>query len=320
MASPDEKREIEDLHDLFGHSEVPRGTFLKFSVAKHNREIADRGRQEREERQRLLEERAEEQHRRIQRLRAKRGERDREAVDRLHQQNRENAQRIKMEEQQWEAQVMQERMELKRQVHERGSADFHNARLAEKEAREDQERRDKATADHQAYLKRMREANDAKKRAREANAGRMLQEVEQAHSNSKAKLSQMKNSLADKAKEDKRAWREQLERNRQEALERARANRRHAEEVRERARAKREEQTKNRQNEGNRMQRAMDEEANRAKTEMTNYKKQLRAERYKSRYINADEEQEMLNEQSTQGFLKLYGHGMPKGHTSSQIQ
>ena len=307
-----EQKEIDDLHELFGHSEVPRGTFLKFSVAKHNREIADKGRQEREERQRLLEERAEEQRRRIERLREVRGERDQEAVARLHKQNHENAQAIKKEEAEWEAQVMQSKLELKRQVKERGSADFHNQRLAQKEAELDQARRDKATREHNEYLKRMRAANDAKKRSREANAGKMLQEVEEAHANSKAKLATMKNTLADQAKADKRAWREELEKNRQEALERAQANRRHAEEVRARAKANREKQTANRIAEGNRMEKKMDAEAQEAKTKLTNYKRQLRQGVYKSQYITPAEEEEMLKEPSTQGFLRLYGHGMPK--------
>ena len=52
--------ELDDLHALFGHSDVPRGMFLKFQVSKHNRDIADKGRQEKEDRQRLLQERQEE--------------------------------------------------------------------------------------------------------------------------------------------------------------------------------------------------------------------------------------------------------------------
>ena len=54
MATPEEKAEIDDLHALFGHSDVPKGMFLKFEVSKMNRKIADKGREEKEERQRLL--------------------------------------------------------------------------------------------------------------------------------------------------------------------------------------------------------------------------------------------------------------------------
>ena len=46
MATEAEKKELEDLKSLFGHSEVPRGLYLKFEVSRHNREIADRARQE----------------------------------------------------------------------------------------------------------------------------------------------------------------------------------------------------------------------------------------------------------------------------------
>ena len=44
MASPDERKEIDDLHALFGHSDVPRGMFLRFEVGQRNRTIADKGR------------------------------------------------------------------------------------------------------------------------------------------------------------------------------------------------------------------------------------------------------------------------------------
>ena len=46
---PDEASEIEELQQLFGHSEVPRGMFLKYQVSKQNREIADQGRQRKAE-------------------------------------------------------------------------------------------------------------------------------------------------------------------------------------------------------------------------------------------------------------------------------
>ena len=51
MASPEERMEIDDLKSLFGHSDVPRGMFLRFEVGQRNRHIADKGRQEKEERQ-----------------------------------------------------------------------------------------------------------------------------------------------------------------------------------------------------------------------------------------------------------------------------
>ena len=144
MASPAERAELDDLHALFGHSDVPRGMFVKFEVSKMNRKKADQGRHEKEERQRLLQERQEEQNQRIANLRKVRGERDQEAVARMQAEKHREAMRIKAAEQAWEAEVQRKRTELKRQVKERGSADFHNARLAEQEAKMLQERRDKS--------------------------------------------------------------------------------------------------------------------------------------------------------------------------------
>ena len=64
-------------------------------------------------------------------------------------------------------------------------------------------------------------------------------------------------------------------------------------------------QTKDREEAGTRMQNKLDEDANRAKAELTNYKRKLREERYKSRYATVDEAKAL--EQST--FRKLYGLG-----------
>ena len=62
-----------------------------------------------------------------------------------------------------------------------------------------------------------------------ANAGKMRQEVSNAHSGANQKLSNMKGTLANQAREDKEAWKEQLRKNEEARLERARANRKHAE-------------------------------------------------------------------------------------------
>ena len=147
MATPEERKEIDDLHSLFGHSEVPRGMFLKFEVSRHNREIADRGRREKEQRQQLLEERREEQNRKIENLRNKWGQKDQDAVARLHANNRKNANRVKAEEAAWEQEVMAQRTALKQKVANRGSAGFHNARLAAEEEEMLRERRNQAQAE-----------------------------------------------------------------------------------------------------------------------------------------------------------------------------
>ena len=301
----DEAEEVDELHALFGHTTVPRGMFLKYQVAAQNREIADRARIEKEQRDQLLEERRVEQHERIQRLRNKTKDLDREAVARLHEKNRRNAEEVKAAEQKWERSIMQQKTELKREVHARGSADFHNARLAEQEAELDRKKREKATRDHQAYLKRMRDTHNARMQARTANARKVHEEVENANFGSQAKAKAMRGKLANEAKEAKRAWKEQLERNEQARLEQARANRKHAEDVRERARKAKEKQTNTRQTEGARMQRQVDADAHKAKTELMNYKKRLRQERYAQRYANKTEAE--LLEKST--FRRLYGLG-----------
>ena len=74
VASDAERKEVDDLQALFGKtSEVPRGLFLKFEVSRANREIADREREAKEQRQALMEQRAEDQRRRIEQLRQVRG-------------------------------------------------------------------------------------------------------------------------------------------------------------------------------------------------------------------------------------------------------
>jgi hypothetical protein len=305
MATPEEKAEIDELHDLFGHSDVPRGMFLKFEVSRANRALADKGRREKEERQQLLEERAADQKRRIDELRAVRGERDTEAVARHQKNNRRLAQRVKAEEQQWEQQVMQQRTQLKKKVQDRGSADFHNARLAEQEAAMLAQRREQAQAEYDAYKQKQRETHQSRMRQRRDNAERMRESVEQGKGNANKKFQEIKGTLANQAKADKQAWKEQLARNEEARLERARANRKHAEDVRARARANMQAQQKRRQAQGNKMQSGLDANIERSKTELTNYKKRLRQERYASRYASTAEAKAL--EQST--FRKLYGLG-----------
>jgi hypothetical protein len=215
MATPEEKKEIDELHDLFGHSNVPKGMFIKFEVSKANRAVADKAREEKEQRQRLLEKRAQEQKRRIEQLREQRGERDRDAVARHQKHNREVANQIKQAEQQWQQQVMLSQQELKRNVRDRGSADFHNARLAEKEAAMLKERRDRAQAEYEAYKTRQKADHQQRMQQKRGNAGKMRQQVEQAHSEAKKKHASIKGTLANQAREDKNAWKEQLKRNEQ---------------------------------------------------------------------------------------------------------
>ena len=174
---------------------MPRGMFLKYQVSKQNREIADQGRERKEELKRLMEERAEEQHARIQNLRAKTENNDREAVARHKEKNRQLAREVKQAEQAWERSVMQQRTELKKTVANRGSADFHNARLAEREAELDKARRDKASAEHQAYLKKMRETHQERMRTRTANANRTREQVEAANTGSVEKAKQMRGAV-----------------------------------------------------------------------------------------------------------------------------
>ena len=305
----DESDEIAELRALFGHSEVPRGMFLKYQVSKQNREIADEGRARKQKLAELMEERKQEQHRRIQNLRNKTKDLDTEAVARHKARNKQLAQQVKQAEQDWERQVMQQRTELKRQVKDRGSADFHNARLAEKEAELDRQRREKATREHQAYLKKMRETHAERMHTRQTNASKTREQVEAANSGSIAAAKQMRQNLANEAKEAKRAWKEQLEKNEQARLERARANRKHAEEVRERARQNKLAQTNNRINAGNRMQREVDRAAAKAKEDLIAYKKSLREQRYKERFAT-DEEADLLKKST---FRRLYGLGVDEG-------
>ena len=109
--------------------------------------------------------------------------------------------------------------------------------------------------------------------------------------------------LANEAKEAKRAWREQFEKNEKHRLARARANRKHAEEVRQRAREAKHNQTNNRQSAGTKMQRKVDADAEKAKADLMNYKRNLRQQRYQSRFASTQEAE--LLQKST--FRKLYG-------------
>jgi chromosome segregation ATPase len=146
MPSPakDEAEEVSELLALFGHqTDVPRGMLLKFQVSKANREKADAERKAKEERQKLLEERMAEQHERIQKLRSATKDLDREATARLKAANRKNASRIKAEEKEWENLRQLKHNAMVKDVHARGSADFHNARIGEIEAKMLKDRRDK---------------------------------------------------------------------------------------------------------------------------------------------------------------------------------
>lgn len=64
-----------------------------------------------------------------------------------------------------------------------------------------------------------------------------------------------------------------------------------------------EKQRQTREAAGSKMQRELNQEVERAKAELTAYKKRLREEQYKSRYATTDEAKAL--EQST--FRKLYG-------------
>lgn len=94
--------------------------------------------------------------------------------------------------------------QLHRVVRSRGSADEHNARMAEAEAFADQERRDQATAEHDAYLQHAQETRETQMRERQAAADRLRQEVEDAHTSATSKLSRMKQRQADDTAEAKR--------------------------------------------------------------------------------------------------------------------
>lgn len=250
----------------------------------------------------MLEQRAQEQKRRIKKLQQARGERDREAVARHQERNRQLAARVKAEEQQWEDELMKQKTALKKQVHDRGSADFHNARLAQQEAAMLQARRDQAQKEYEAHKKLAKETQEQRMRERRGNAGKMRQSVEQAHSGANQKLSHIKGTQANEAREMKNAWREQHKKNEEARLQRARDNRKHAEQVRARARANMDAQRQRRQDVGQKMQRHVDAEAERAKTELMAYKRKLREERYKSRYVSGADAAKL--EQST--FRKLY--------------
>ena len=306
---PDESDEIAELRALFGHSEVPRGMFLKYQVSKQNREIADEGRARKQKLAELMEERKQEQHRRIQNLRNKTKDLDTEAVARHKARNKQLAQQVKQAEQDWERQVMQQRTELKRQVKDRGSADFQQRAAC----REGGRARPAAEGEGDARAPGVSEedARDAcgahayTTDKRQQDAG----QVEAANTGSIAAAKQMRQNLANEAKEAKRAWKEQLEKNEQARLERARANRKHAEEVRERARQNKLAQTNNRINAGNRMQREVDRAAAKAKEDLIAYKKSLREQRYKERFAT-DEEADLLKKST---FRRLYGLGVDEG-------
>ena len=317
VASDAERKEVDDLQALFGKtSEVPRGLFLKFEVSRANREIADREREAKEQRQALMEQRAEDQRRRIEQLRQVRGERDRDAVNRLHARNRANAMHIKAQEQAWEENVLQQRNTLKKKVKDGGSADFHNARLADLEAKMLQDRRDKAQAEYDAHKKLARETYEKRMADRRKHAGDMRQSVEDAHSGANSKLAHMKGTQAGEARAMKNAWKRQFEENEQARLQRARDNRRHAEEVRARARQNMENQKNRRQKAGSRMQRQVDEDAERAKNELMAYKRKLRQQSYNHRYVGREDAEKLA--QST--FRKLYSLSAPTGSpNASQV-
>ena len=81
--------------------------------------------------------------------------------------------------------------------------------------------------------------------------------------------------------------------------------------MRQRAREAKQNQTNNRQTAGTRMQRKVDAEAEKAKNDLMNYKRNLRQQRYQSRFASTQEAE--LLQKST--FRKLYG--LPtESHTS----
>ena len=123
-AEAEERKEVEDLKAMFGHSEVPRGLYIKYEVSRLNRLKADKCREEKEERQRLKEERAIEQKRRIDELREVRGERDREAIARLHEFNRQYATKLKQNEKQWEEDILRQKMALQQKVRSQAPSAF----------------------------------------------------------------------------------------------------------------------------------------------------------------------------------------------------
>ena len=168
-----------------------------------------------------------------------------------------------------------------------------------------QDRRDKAQAEYEAYKNKQRATYQQRMLERRNNASKMHSDVEAAHTGASQKLGKMKGDLANRAREDKQAWKEQFRKNEEARLERARQNRKHAEEVRQRMRQNQENQRKSREEAGTRMQKQVDAEAERAKAELTAYKKKLREERYRARYATTAEAKAL--EQST--FRKLYGLG-----------
>ena len=300
----DEASEVAELLDLFGHStDVPRGMLLKFQVSRENRVKADRERQAKEDRQKLLEERHMEQQQRIERLRAKRGDLDREAVAKLHADNRKNAKRVKAEVQQWEQLRQIKQQQLVKKVRDKGSADFHNARVGEIEEKMLKDRRDKAQREHADFLRKERARNQAKAAALSQQAGRMRAEVDAANASANEKLTRMKTTLAGEAREAKREWKEQFERNEKERMDRAHANRKHAEDVRARAKANLEAQKNRRQNVGTAMAKKNANAINATRSADLDRKRQLRKNQYKKRFASTTEAAAL--QKST--FRRLYG-------------
>jgi len=300
----DEADELAELHSLFGHAtDVPRGMLLRFQVSKENREKADRERQAKEDRQKLLEERQEEQRQRIERLRAKRGELDREAVAKHQANNRRQASRVKAEVQEWEAIRRQKQQQKVKKVQDRGSADFHNARVGALEEQMLKERRDKAQQEHAAFLEREKARNQAKRQALNQQAGRLREQVEHAKTATAEKLDRLKSSQAEAARQAKQQWKEQLERNEKERLGKAQANRRHAEEVRARARANMDAQKNRRLDEGTAMEKRNQAAINATRSADLQRKRQMRQQQYGRRFASSAEAAAM--QKST--FRRLYG-------------
>ena len=305
MPSPakDEAEEVSELLALFGHqTDVPRGMLLKFQVSKANREKADAERKAKEERQKLLEERMAEQHERIQKLRSATKDLDREATARLKAANRKNASRIKAEEKEWENLRQLKHNAMVKDVHARGSADFHNARVGEIEAKMLKDRRDKQQKEHHAFLEREKKRNAAKRSAINQQAGRVREEVEHAKKAAAEKLEHLKTSMANEAREAKSEWKKQFEQNEKERLARANANRQHAEEVRSRMRKNLENQKAHRLKEGDAMKVRNMAAINATRSADLERKRQMRKHEYGRRFASASEAEAL--QKST--FRRLY--------------
>ena len=303
QVSAEEEAELAELQEMLGHrSEVPRGLYLKFVVSRENRAKADKARQERAERDAERDRQRQEIDARGDELRLRRGEKDQEAVARSQHKKWEEANKIREAERKWEEERQQAHDALMTKVKNRGSADFHNDRLAELEAGYDQAKRDEATAARNAYLRRAAEQNAENMARKQATAGRLRTEVEGAHANAKGKLNDLKRTQSDSTLQAKREWQEEHARNERARLKLAQENKTRIENVRRQARANREKQTRKRM-EAARLERENDIVAVTEKKKNLRNAQIVRGKVYGNRYVSKDEAEEM--EQSS--FRRLFG-------------